>query len=250
MIVAATTDCFPDLSLPDALAKLTDLEFTNVEIGIRESSKQLTPSQVQENLEAAVGACTRNHRLTTVAYYVDPGNEEEPAYYERFAACCQLAKATRVVTLCVPGAELGTPFNGEIERLRKLVQIASADSLVVAVHTEVGKMTQDPDTVVVLCDNVSGLGVCLDPSHYICGPHAGGNYEQVLKYVRHVHLRDTSKDNFQVRVGQGEIEYGRLTTQLTKYKYTRALSAHITATEGVDHDAELRKIRLLLESLL
>jgi sugar phosphate isomerase/epimerase len=72
----------------------------------------------------------------------------------------------------------------------------------------------------------------------------------VLKHVCHVQLRDTSKDKLQVRVGQGEIEYGRLMSQLGKYNYSRALSVCIQPMEGVDHAAELRKLRLLLESLL
>jgi sugar phosphate isomerase/epimerase len=65
-----------------------------------------------------------------------------------------------------------------------------------------------------------------------------------------VHLRDTTKDKLQVRVGQGQIEYGRLVTQLAKVRYNRALVVHICEMEGVDHAAEMRKMRLLLESLL
>ena len=114
----------------------------------------------------------------------------------------------------MPAAELGTPFNAEIERLQRLVAIASREGVLVGIKTETGRITQDPDTAVVLCDNVKGLGITLDPSHYIYGPHAGGNYDQVIKHVYNVHLRDTTKDKLQVRVGQGEIEYGRLITQL------------------------------------
>jgi hypothetical protein len=53
-------------------------------------------------------------------------------------------------------------------------------------------------------------------------------------------------------VGQGEIEYGRLVTQLSKFKYNRALSVHIVdlGDLDIDHMAEMRKMRLLLESLL
>jgi sugar phosphate isomerase/epimerase len=71
-----------------------------------------------------------------------------------------------------------------------------------------------------------------------------------MKYVHHVHLRDTSKKQFQVRVGQGEIEYGRIISLLRKQKYNRALSINITEMPDVDHLGELRKLRLLLESLL
>lgn len=71
-----------------------------------------------------------------------------------------------------------------------------------------------------------------------------------MKHVYHVRLRDTSKDQLQVRVGQGDVEYGRLINQLTKYQYNRALAVDITPMPEVDQMAELRKMRLLLESLL
>jgi sugar phosphate isomerase/epimerase len=111
-------------------------------------------------------------------------------------------------------------------------------------------MTQDPDTAVVLCDNVKGLGITLDPSHYVYGPMAGVGYEQVMKYVYHTRLRDTNKTSLQVRVGQGEVEYGRLVNQLHKVRYDRALCVDIIPTPDVDQLAEMRKMRLLLESLL
>jgi sugar phosphate isomerase/epimerase len=248
VIVAASTECFPDLTLDEALQRLVDLEYTSVEIAISERGKQLKPSDVLADIEKVVAICRDTHRLTPVAYAVDlePGDN----YYQQFAACCRLAKATKVVTITVPGAELGTPFNAEIERLRELVNIASRDGVLVGVKTEVGRITQDPDTAVVFCGNVKGLGITLDPSHFICGPHKGGGYDQVLKHVYHVHLRDTRKDTFQVRVGQGEIEYGRLITQLSMVHYNRALSVHISPMPEVDHFGEMRKMRLLLESLL
>jgi sugar phosphate isomerase/epimerase len=251
VFVCASSDCFGDLALDDALARLVDLEYTRVDIALCEGGGQLKPSQVAADLEKAVLACRETQRLTPVAYYVDIQAEGDE-YYRQFAACSKLAKATKVVSLSVPAAELGTPFNAEIERLRELVRIASLDGVLVSVKTEVGRITQDPDTAVVLCDNVKGLGITLDPSHYICGPHRGGNYEQVIRHVYHVHLRDTNKEAFQVRIGQGDIEYGRLVTQLSKVHYTRALSVHIAdqSTQGVDHTAEMRKMRLLLESLL
>jgi sugar phosphate isomerase/epimerase len=71
-----------------------------------------------------------------------------------------------------------------------------------------------------------------------------------MKYVQHVHLRDSTKSKLQVRVGQGEIDYGKLIAQLSKVGYERALSVKMTPLEGFDHRAEMRKMRLLLDSLL
>jgi sugar phosphate isomerase/epimerase len=252
VFVAAASDCFPDLPLDAALERLVGLEYTHVEIAIHEAGGQLRPSQVAANLEQAVAACRGDtHRLTPAAYSVDiqaPG----PEYYRQFEACCKLAKATKVVSITVPAAELGTPFNEEIERLRELVRIGSLAGVLVSVKTETGRMTEDPTTAGVMCDNVKGLGITLDPSHYVLQRPRTVNYDGLLKHVCHVQLRDTSKEQFQVRVGQGEIEYGRLVTQLGKVHYKRALSVHIVDQPGsqVDHSAEMRKMRLLLESLL
>lgn len=249
MIVAASSECFPELSLDGVLQRFVDLEYSNVEIAIHERGGQIKPSSLLTDLDNTIAACRETYRLTITGYSVDIEAEGE-AYYDQFAACCRLAKATKVVSLTAPAAEIGTPFNAEIERLQRLVAIASREGVLVSIKTETGKITQDPDTAVVLCDNVKGLGLTLDPSHYVYGPHAGGSYDQVMKYVYNVHLRDTTKDKLQVRIGQGEIEYSRLVTQLEKCKYHRALVVHITAMEGVDHIAELRKMRLLLESMM
>ncbi len=249
MFVTATTRCFADLPLDAALRRLVDLEYTNVEIMIHETGGHLKPSEVMANLEEAIVACRQTHRLTPVAYSVDI-EAAENLYFRQFAACCKLAKATKVVTLTVRSAELGTPFNAEVERLRELVAIAAVDGIRVGLCTEVGRMTEDPDTAVVLCDAVKGLGVTLDPSHYICGPHADHSIDQVMKYVYHTRLRDTSREAMQVRVGQGLVEYGRLVTQLNMFRYNRALCVDIRPLPDVDQMAEMRKMRLLLESLL
>ncbi|REJ64679.1 MAG: sugar phosphate isomerase/epimerase [Planctomycetota bacterium] len=248
MLVAASTECFPDLSLPEVTTRLVDLEFSRVEIALHEKDGHLKPSEIVRDVDHAADVCRHTQRLTPIAYSVDIQAEGDE-YYRQFAACCRLAKATKVVILVVRGAELGTPFNAEVERLRELVTLATAEGAVVAVKTEAGRVTADPDTLKVLCDNVNGLGVTLDPSHFVF-QEPKINYESILKYVAHVHLRDTTKDQFQVRVGQGKVEYGRLIAQLAQERYERGLCVHIAPMEGVDHLAELRKLRLLLESSL
>ena len=89
--------------------------------------------------------------------------------------------------------------------------------------------------------NVKGLGVTLDPSHLIYGSHAKGGYDSILDYVIHVRLRDTTAHELQVRVGQGDVEYGRLVSQLGKHRYNRALSVDILPMPDVDQAAEMPK---------
>lgn len=251
MYVAISTECLPQHSLQDAITKFSDLEYTRVELGIFPNSNHLTPQAVVDDLEGSLHTIRDSHRMTLVAFSCDfTGKGDE--YYGQFAACAKLAKATKVVSITVPAAELGAPFNAEVERLRELVRLGGVEGVLVSVKTEAGRVTQDPDTALALCQNVKGLGITLDLSHYTYGPAAGANYEKLLPHVYHVDLRDTSKNAFQVRVGQGEIEYGKLITQLGRFNYQRALSVHITKDPNaeIDHDTELRKLRLLLESLV
>ena len=120
--------------------------------------------------------------------------------------------------------------------------------------TRIGTLTEDPDAAVWLCKHVAGLGLTIDPSHYLAGPHQGGNYDQVFPFVRHVRLRDTGRgaNQFQVRVGQGEVEYGRIISQLARHHYDRLLSVEIydipDAPFVMEH--EVRKLKFLLESLV
>ena len=247
MFVCVSTECLPDLPLAAAMERLAELEFTAVELDVREDG-HLRPAAVAANPDAAIAACSDLQRLRPVA--VSFAAPETPDVYDYFEAACRLAKSLGVVTMVVEASELGTPFNGEIERLRKLVAIAAGLGGVVAVKTAAGRMTQDAETTASLCRNVPGLGVTLDPSHFVYGNKKPTSWEPIIKYVSHVHLSDTKPDLFQVRIGQGNVEYGKLVAQLERVGYSRGLCAHMPPLEGVDQVGELRKMRLLLESLL
>ena len=248
MFVCVSTECLPEMPLAAAMERLAELEFTAVELDVREGGPHLQPARVAAQPDAAVAECSDLQRLRPVA--ISFAAPETPAVYDQFDACCRLAKSLGVVTMVVESSELGTPFNGEIERLRKLVAVASGFGAVVGVKTSAGRMTQDAETTASLCRNVPGLGVTLDPTHFIYAHKKPASWEPILKYVCHVHLRDTRPDAFQVRIGQGNVEYGKLVSQLQRVGYKRALCAHLPPLEGVDQVAELRKMRLLLESLL
>ena len=146
MFVAASTDCFHDLSLDAALARLVDLEYNSVEISLLEQGRQLRPSVVLADLDGAIAACREVYRLSICAYSFE-SDAPESVYYDQFAACCRLAKATKVVTLTVPAGELGTPFNAEIERLRRLASIAAAEGAVVTLEELAARLAGVPAPV-------------------------------------------------------------------------------------------------------
>jgi len=249
MLISASTACWPGRSLPEIIEIMYDLEFAAIEIDLHEQDGVIKPSELLEHVDRAAHVLRSGHRLDIVGYSIQLDSTGEQ-HYADFSEICKLAKLTKVVTLTVPSAELGTPFNEEVEHLRRLVQIAEVEGARVAVKTELGRLSEDPDTLMVLCNNIEGLGITLDPSVFIVGPAKQKSLDKILKFVYHVHLRDTKPDRFQVSVGQGSVDYAKLITQLEREKYDRALSIHITPMEGLEHRVEMRKLRRLLETLL
>lgn len=249
MIVAASTACFPDLDFPESIERLADLEFTNIEIDVHENGKHVRPSDVAENLDRAVLTCNTVRRMNVTGYSLQITATGED-YFQQFSRCCQLAKATQVVSLTVESGERGTPFNEEVEKFKRLVAIAQQHGVRVGMRSRFGHLSGDIDTVSVICGHVKGAGLSLDPSHYVFGHDKPLNYDRLLPYVQNVYLRDTTRDRLQVRVGQGVIDFGKLLTQLQQVRFNRALVIEIMAQPDVDQLGELRKMRLLLESLL
>ncbi len=251
MFVAATTLSYPHLSLADTLEKLAHLEFSHIELDLHETGGHIKPSDVRANLQQAYEIVNATRRLTVTALNLKIEAEGEE-YFDTFKDCCELAKYSKIVTLTVESGEHGTPFNEEVEKFKRLVQIANRHGVRASMRSQTGHLSADPDTISVICGHVKGLGLALDPSQYHLGHANPLNYEKLLEYVHHVYLRDSTTDSLQVRVGQGIVDYGRLIQLLRKVNYNRALCVDVRPSSDpeIDHDGEMRKLRLLLESLL
>lgn len=247
MLVAASSRCFSDLSISQACFHLDDLGYDKVELWLDENSNHLKPSEILADPDRFCARYREMTRLTPVSFCVE--NELDG---NAFKALTRVAKTLRIPQITVPSAKLGTPFNSEVDRLRDLAQTGVQDGIVVSFKTKIGHLSEDPHTAVELCQAAPGLGITLDPSCYLCGPQKGGAYEQVYPYVYHVHLRDSTREHFQVPVGLGELDYSRTISQLERVHYTRTLSVeiHPELMDTAGRAIELRKVRLLLESLL
>ncbi len=247
MFVAASTICFPESDFAKACQSLADLEFDRVELWLNETSGQLSPTEVAQDPDAFVSRYRDTTRLTAIAFSLD--EDVSPDVFEGLSKAAKLLQVTQIT---VPASPLGTPFNAEIDRLRALTGIASQDGVRVSIKTERGHLTEDPETAVELCGSVPGLGLTLDPSHYLMGSRPVTSFERFAPHVYHVQLRDSTADQLQVQVGLGEVDYSRLISQLAREGYDRALCVELIPelTDTETRALEMRKLRMLLDSLL
>jgi sugar phosphate isomerase/epimerase len=252
VFVACSTLCFARYPLEQALRTIAELEFSKVDVAIHESGPHIRPSEVAADLSLAAQRIRIGPSLSPAAFNVEIEADNEPEYHRQLLAICHLARLSTVPVITIPAAATG--LDAEAERLAKLARVVQAEGIVLTVETRMGTLTEYPEAAVELCRRVPGLGLTLDPSHYIAGPHQGKSYDQVFPFVRHVHLRDTGRraEHFQVRVGQGEIEYGRIVSQLARVHYDRLLTVEICDIPDAPFamDAEVRKLKYLLESLV
>jgi sugar phosphate isomerase/epimerase len=251
--VACSTLCFSELSLEEALRTVREMQFPKADLAIHESGPHLTPSDVAADL-GRIAQKLKAANLPLAAFHFVVGDPNAEAARSQLRAICRLARVSTVPLLTVPAAPIGADFDAEVSRLQAWVRTASADGVMLTVETHSATITADPIGAVELCRQVPGLGLTLDPSHYHTGPHGPVNYDALFPFVRHVRLRDTGSrpEQFQVRVGQGDIEYGRIIAQLDRYHYDRALTVDVRDVGDHDFEAEpeVRKLKYLLESLV
>lgn len=246
MFVAASTRCFAELDFWQALDQIRNLEFDRVEIWLDENGG-LKPSTLHADPDEFIRKIREQTRLSPIAFAFAQDTDAET-----FKSICKIAKALRVSQLIVPSSPLGTPFNQELDRLRALVNQASPDGIRVAVKTQAGHLTGDAFTAVELCQAVDKLGLAFDPSYFLSSKNAQNVMEMVAPHTLHVSLRDSTAQQVQVQVGLGEIDYSELVEQLARCRYNRALSIEILPQhmDLSQRPLELRKLRMLLESLL
>jgi sugar phosphate isomerase/epimerase len=254
VIVACSTLCFARHPFERALQIIADLGFSKVDVALHEAGPYLRPSQVVEDIFTTSQQLRLGPGLNPCAFSVVLEAADPEQYRAQLQGICRLARVSSVPLISVSAAPAGSELAAEIQRLTELSQLAAAEGIILTVTTTMGTVTEEARAAVELCQRVPGLGLTLDPSHFVAGPQQGQNWEGVYPYVRHVRLRDTGTgpDQFQLRIGEGVIEYGRIISQLARYSYDRALvvDIHDLPEPSFPMEPEVRKLKYLLESLV
>jgi sugar phosphate isomerase/epimerase len=252
--VACSTLCFARHPLEHALRAIAELHFTKCDVAVHEHGRHLRPSEIVADVNATAARLRHGPGLAPAAFSVEIDAANPGDYDRQFKAVCRLARLSMAPILTLSAAPAGGPLDAEVKRLARLTALADAEGVQATVATELGALTEDPDAAALLCRQVPGLGLTLDPSCYIAGPHYAKGFDQLYPLVRHVRLRDTGRglDQFQVRVGQGEVEYGRIVSQLARHGYDRLLTVDVRDVPDAAFamEPEVRKLKYLLESLV
>jgi sugar phosphate isomerase/epimerase len=249
--VACSSLCFGRFSLNEALYAISELQFHKVDLALHESGPHLKPSDVLADVNRAANLL-RKSNLAYAAFHVEIDAATPEKFQETLKAVCRLGRLLSVPLVNIPAAANGSDLPAEVTRLNGLCRLARAEGVMLTVETHSKSLTSDPKVAAELCREVPGLGLTLDPSHYLINQHSQEAYDDLFPFVRHVRLRDTTPDRLQVRVGQGQLEYGRIISQLSREQYERALCVDIHDKPEPEYplEPEVRKLKYLLESMV
>ena len=254
MFVACSTLCFGKYPLEHALRTITELRFAKVDLAIHEDGRHLKPSEVAADVGHAAHMLKNICPLGLAAFHVNITAAEPAEAMNQLAAVCRLARLIAVPVICIPAPAADVELIRALELLNEQARIADGEGVILTVETRMGTWTEIPDNAVELCHEVPGLALTLDPSHFLVGPARGQSFDIVYRYIRHVRLRDTGAGphEFQVRVGQGQVDYGRIINQLERQRYDRMLTVDIRDIPDAPYpmEPEVRKLKYLLESLV
>ncbi len=257
MRIAGSSLSFSKRSLNEALKALADLGFSFVDIGAMEGWAHLRPSEMAEQpqkVAETVRQLCKQVGLTPVALNVGLGTNDLAEQKHRLRGVCAVAKALQVPVVTLGTNPRGTPLEREVERWRQLVAVAKEFGITLAFEPHFFQLAEEPKVAHALVQQVEGLRITLDPSHFAIQGLRLADYRSLLPYVAHVHLRDAGNSGWetvQVPVGKGCVEFSALIRALREVGYNGALSCEYIDTIGeLDVPVNLLALKSLLLSLI
>lgn len=259
MRCAGSSLIFSRRSLHEALQGVRRLGFSAVEVGTLEGWAHISPVQAHVDREAVRAELETElaaSGLSAIAFNAGLRGslEDQGAQLDALAA---IAHAVGARTITIAGARGPGITAEESERLRQLVAIAAEHGVHLAVETHMGTLTEDPLVAALICRDIPGLALTLDPSHYWAGPAQGKGWEVVLPYVSHVHLRDAGFGGgkaIQVAPGKGVVDFAAVVAGLAAARVRPGFSVEYIDTlpvvGGGTVEEAARAMAALSETLL
>jgi sugar phosphate isomerase/epimerase len=248
--VACSSLCFTRYSLDETIRTIREQHFQKVDLAIHANGPHLTPSQVFSDLSRMVQklkACN----IAFAAIYCGHYDLSTDHDYSHFRAICRFARLMAIPSITLSPDLNQTDVAAESLRLAPFLKYAHAEGIVIGLETQSQGITGDLPKLKELLALNPKLKITFDPSYFA---ETWVNYDEIFEWICHVRLRDTGKtpEQFQVSVGQGELDFGKIITHLERVGYDRALSVDIrdVPDSPVPIDAEVRKLKYLLESLV
>lgn len=223
-------------SFATACRRLEALGFDAVDVGAMAGWAHVEPAAiaadrhaVAETIRSGCGAAG----LDPVAFNASAGTDDPVEERDRLLALAELAADLDAAVITIQGRSTDAPLEDDIERCRQLASALADRDVTVAIETHWGTHLEDP-AVASRYAAIDGLGLTLDPSHYVIGGYGFDAYEPLLPAVEHVHLRQARDgwDEVQMPVDDGHVDVEGLLDALGEGGYDGIVSVEYIDSVG------------------
>jgi len=142
-------------------------------------------------------------------------------YKAQWRALVKLAARldARLINIMAPSSKADR--RDQVEKLRVLQKIAAASGVGFTVETHCNQITELPADAKWVCEQVPGMGLTLDPSHYYAGPNQGKPFDELYPLTMGTGFRagGMSWKTIQSPWGTGPIDFDEIVRKLEACGY-------------------------------
>jgi sugar phosphate isomerase/epimerase len=272
MRIGGCTFAFGPKPLEDACRLLRAFGFRIVDLGVCLGNTQISPFEASANPETVAGAvnrCLDDLELERGECFVLdfgqplnlPDEQVRQATRERFKPLARFARLVGCPSIMlIPGIvheSIGKErsYDLAVMELRVLCQTANDEGVQLNIEPCEPSVVQDPRDAARLCEDVPGLGLTLDYSHFIDPGYAQSEVETLHRFAKHLHARQAAPGKRVETVEKGTIDFGRIISLLKQDNYqgliaVEYLECDVTRQCAVDIWKETPLMRMGLTRLI
>ena len=231
---------FPLLDHDRSLALISLLEFDGVDIGLFEGRSHLWPSRVFKKLTQSAkelaskvgdrGLAVADIYLQTAVDFVSlaPNHPEAGKrrkardLYSRtleFAAACGSEHVSALPGVLFDSEPAAASWGRCFDELAWRCEQAQDAKLIFSVEAHVGSIAPTPAKALRLVENVPGLTLTLDYTHFTRAGMADSAIEPLVPHASHFHARGARKGRLQCSFKDNTIDYARILRVMKESKY-------------------------------
>jgi sugar phosphate isomerase/epimerase len=233
--LTCTSFSFPTLSFEKSLQLIALLEIPRFDVGahlggghIDPVTVEADPGAVAERIRRAAGEAgleasdffpTLGHGFRDrPVNAIEARVRTENATRFRAIVECAAGIGAKGITL-LPGVvwpELGQArsFEQSVAALRELLPVARDRGLRLSVEAHLESVAEAPADAARLCEEVPGLQLTLDYSHFLALGYSTGDVHPLLRYAGHFHARQAAPGRLQASIKDGTLNFPDLVGRL------------------------------------
>ncbi len=249
MELSCTSFSFPLLSFDDAAKVIALIGIPRLDVGAHQGGCHIQPSEIEEN--PAEVAARINHAVQAAGLRVSdlfatfgegfrdrPANSLLPAECEanqrRLRALVEVAKGIGASGVSLlPGVvwdEIGQErsFDLAVRELTRLVPIAHDAGLRFSVEAHIESVAETPEQALALVQQVPGLQLTLDYSHFIANGYQPADVHPLVPYAGHFHARQARPGALQESHRNGTLDFADIVGRLRAANYQGDIAIEYT----------------------